>query len=324
MRANPETPPPSAPKERFFLVVNPRSAAGAVAREWHRIAAAVRSACGTFEHAFTTGPGHATLLTRSALREGYSVIVSVGGDGTLNEVVNGFFEGGAPVCAGASLGFIPVGTGGDFRKTLGIPVVIEDAARVLSSKASKTLDLGRLSLVGPHGEQTERYFINIASFGMGGLVDSIVNSSSKVLGGKISFLLATGRAALRYRNQAVRLTLDGGKAFERRVFNVAVANGRFFGGGMQIAPEADPCDGLFDVVILGNLAMPEILLNLRSVYEGTHLGLPKVEHFRASHVRAEPVEPGEHVLLDVDGEQPGSLPAEFTVVKQALAICVPG
>jgi YegS/Rv2252/BmrU family lipid kinase len=309
---------------RTFLVVNPRSANGSVQRRWDELATTVRSGFGDFEHAFTTARGDATTLARKALGEGYELIVALGGDGTMNEVVNGFFEDGQPVNADAVLGEIPMGTGGDFRKTAGIPKDVAEAAAALKGTATMRVDAGRLSLVDGAGRPGFRYFINIASFGLGGLVDSIVNSSSKALGGKASFLLATARAAVRYKNQLVRLSLDGGAPLERRIYNVAVANGRYFGGGMQVAPNALLDDGLFDVVALGDFGVAEAAMRVRHIYKGTHLGMPKVEHWKARHVQAEPVDPNDKVLLDVDGEQPGSLPSTFEMLPGAIKIKVPG
>ena len=309
---------------RTFLVVNPRSANGQVQRRWDELAATVRSGFGEFEHAFTTARGDATKLARKALGEGYDMIVALGGDGTMNEVVNGFFEDGKAVNPDAILGEIPMGTGGDFRKTAGIPKEAAAAAAALKGTATMRVDAGRLSLVDAAGRYAVRYFINIASFGIGGLVDSIVNSSSKALGGKASFFLATARAAVRYKNKLVRLSLDGGTPMERRIYNVAVANGRYFGGGMQVAPNALLDDGLFDVVSLGDFGVAEAALQVRHIYKGTHLGMPKVEHWRARHVEAEPVDGADTVLLDVDGEQPGSLPSKFEMLPGAIKLKVPG
>jgi YegS/Rv2252/BmrU family lipid kinase len=309
---------------RTFVVVNPRSGNGTVERRWGDLASTIRAEYGAFEHAFTTAPGDATRLARKALDEGYEMVVALGGDGTMNEVVNGFFTDGKAVNPDAILGEIPVGTGGDFRKTAGIPKDVAAAAAALRGTATMRVDAGRLSLVDAAGRPAVRYFVNIASFGIGGLVDSIVNSSTKVLGGKASFFLATARAAVRYRNQAVRLTLDGGRPKERRIYNVAVANGRYFGGGMHIAPKAALDDGLFDVVALGDFGVAEVATKIHRVYQGTHLGMPKVDHWKARHLQAEPVDPADKVLLDVDGEQPGSLPSTFEVLPGAIKLKVPG
>jgi YegS/Rv2252/BmrU family lipid kinase len=246
----------------------------------------------------------------------------------VHEVANGFFDGdGRPVAAGASLGFVPFGTGGDFRKSVHIPKGVAEAARVLKEGQRREIDLGRLVYAegGRGGPRASRVFINIASFGIGGLVDRIVNSSSKAFGGAVSFFLGTARAALVYKNQRVRMSFEGDEAdfLEMPINNVAVANGQYFGGGMHIAPRAELDDGKFDVVVLGDLGKLDFLKDGHRVYKGTHLDLPKVRFRQAARVDASPVDPDAEVLLDVDGEAPGALPASFTLLPKALGLVMP-
>jgi len=164
-------------------------------------------------------------------------------------------------------------------------------------------------------------FINIASFGLSGLVDRYVNDSSKRLGGTLSFLAASARASLSYDNQRVRMRFDDGDPIDTIIKVCAIANGRYFGGGMYIAPEANLDDGLFDVVSVGDLSRLEMAMSSHRLYRGTHLTLDKVSHRRAKKVSAEPLDSTD-VLLDVDGETPGRLPATFTVVPKSLAVVV--
>src|SRR5262249_34425749 len=181
---------------------------------------------------------------------------------------------------------------------------------------------GRLDYTA-NGGRASCMFVNIASFGIAGLVDVIANSSSKRLGGRASFFLATVRAAARYKNQRVRLVLDGSERLELPIQNVAVANGRYFGGGMQVAPNAELDDGAFDVIAIGDVSFFEMMTSGARIYKGTHLELPKVTARRAKRVEAEPAVDGEQVLLDVDGEAPGTLPASFSIVPGALNLVVP-
>jgi YegS/Rv2252/BmrU family lipid kinase len=312
-----------APPPRTVVVVNPRSQSGALGRQWPDVADKLRRAV-AFEEVHTRAPGDATRLTREALESGAERIVAVGGDGTINEVVNGFFRDGAPIAPGAALGVVPFGTGGDFRKTVHLPKRVDDAAAVLASDARKRIDVGRLDYVTREGAPASRMFINIASFGVSGLVDRLVNESSKRLGGRATFLLASARATLQYDNQRVRMIFDNDRvgAVEMTINTVAVANGRYFGGGMYIAPEAELDDGRFDVVALGDFGFKDFLLSGRRIYAGTHLKMDKVSHRRATVVRAEPAN-GEIVELDVDGETPGVLPATFTIVPRSLWLVVP-
>jgi YegS/Rv2252/BmrU family lipid kinase len=303
---------------RTVVVVNPSSAGGKTERRWPALRETILAAYGPFKEKFTRAPGDATALTREALRGGAELVVALGGDGTINEVVNGFYDGTTPVAPAAAFGVLPAGTGGDFVKTLGTPRDLGAACASLKS-APRPIDLGRLTYVGADGKTAARHFINITSFGIAGLVDRYVNASSKALGGRLSFALATLKAGMVYKNAPVRLTLDGRAPKEGRIYNVAVANGRYFGGGMMVAPQAALDDGLFDVVTLGDFTLGDLLLHGLDIYAGTHVKLPKVTVERARRVEATPVD-GAEVLLDVDGEQPGRLPATLEILPGGLNV----
>ncbi len=308
---------------RTYVVINPASAAGRTGRRWPELAQRLRAKVGDFEHGFTQRPRHGEVLVREALRGGAQRVVSVGGDGTHNEVVNGFFDDGELLSPDAELAVVPTGTGGDLRRTLGLP---NDALAAIDlvGDVSRQVDVGRLTYTTDDGGEAAAYFINIASFGVSGLVDKLVNNSSKALGGKASFLIGVAKAALRYRNQSVRLRLDDGEPFTRTLYNGVVANARYFGGGMKVAPDADMTDGLFDVVVMGDLGTVDLARGLPRIYRGDHLkrGDPRIECHRAKVVVAEPTVPDAKVLIDMDGEQPGHLPARFELVPGALRICV--
>jgi len=302
---------------RTFLVVNPQSAGGATGRRWPEIHAQVIRALGEgADHAFTERPMHAATLTAEALRKGYRRIVAVGGDGTLNEVVNGFFqvEGGVP--ADACLALVPRGTGGDFRRTYGVNgSLVHHCARLKGEV--RPLDVGRVRFTRADGTPGERYFANVASFGVSGRVDRAVNSGSKVLGGKIGFFLASVRTLAGWRDQKVRIRVDGGPEEPLSITTVAVANGQYFGGGMRVAPQADPADGLFDVTIWSGYRLKDFALKSRTIYDGTHVRLAGTRTLRCRGLEASS---DEEVLLDVDGEQPGRLPARFELLPGALRL----
>jgi len=308
---------------KTVVVVNPRSQNGSLGRRWPDVARVLERELGAFAHVATEGPRDATRLARQALDEGADTVVAIGGDGTINEVANGFFDDGRPIRPDAALGVLPFGTGGDFKKTAQIPDDLAAAAAALRARRLQKIDVGRLDYTPGAGGRASCMFVNIASFGIGGLVDQIVNTSSKRLGGRASFFLATVRAAVRYKNQRVRVVLDDAETLELTVQNVAVANGRYFGGGMHIAPNAVLDDGSFDVVAIGDFTFFEAMTKVGRLYNGTHLDLPKVTARRARKVEAVPAVDGEQVLLDVDGETPGALPATFSIVPKALNLVVP-
>jgi len=309
---------------RTVVIVNPKSQGGRLGKRWLELSETLTRAF-PFDHVETTGPGDATRLAREALRAGAERIVAIGGDGTINEVVNGFFDDkGAPIKPDASFGLIPFGTGGDFRRTMAIPMETAEAAAVIKANKTKRIDVGKLQLTKRGGGTQLRMFVNIASFGVSGVVDRLVNESGKKLG-RVSFMLATARATWAYTNQRVQMIFDGDPStrVEATINTVAVANGKFFGGKMKVAPDAEVDDGLFDVVAMGDLNFGDLLKSGRRLYAGTHIGMDKVTTRRARIVEAEPIDPKATVELDVDGEAPGLLPARFEIVPGALSMVVP-
>jgi diacylglycerol kinase (ATP) len=310
---------------RTVVIINPKSQGGRLGERWADVRDTLSRAF-PYDDTYTEAPGDATRLTREALEAGADRIVAVGGDGTINEVVNGFFdEDGEPIAPEASFALIPFGTGGDFRRTMNIPREIADAADVIKANHRKKIDVGKLELTTHSGDKALRMFANIASFGVSGVVDRMVNKSGKRLG-RLSFALATARATWSYKNQRVQLIFDGNvdERVETTINTVAVANGRFFGGAMKIAPNAEVDDGLFDVVAMGDFTFKDLIRSGARVYRGTHLSMDKVTTRRARIVEAEAVDPSATVELDVDGECPGKLPARFEIVPSALWMVVPG
>lgn len=304
---------------KTYAVVNPQSANGATGKTWPKISWQIEKAIGKFEFAFTQHPRHAAELTTKAIENGAEMVVSIGGDGTHNEVVNGFFrEDGSAVNPNAVMGIISRGTGGDLIKSLEIPKDIDKCIQILVGKNTRTIDVGRIELDAPPSQPSVCYFANITDFGLGGVVVDKVNHASKALGGKVSFYIGTVRGMMAYKNKIMRVDLDDGKEVIEGVFsNVVVANGRFFGGGMKIAPRAELDDGLFDVVFLGDLTLRESLSLTRAIYSGTAEKNPKIFSRRAKKIHATSPQ---RVLVDMDGEQPGRLPITLEVLPQALRI----
>jgi diacylglycerol kinase (ATP) len=304
----------------FLLIVNPRAAAGKAERERFRLESQLRQYGAKFHTRLTERAGHAGDLAREALQAGAAGVAVVGGDGTMSEALGGFFdEAGVPISPGAWIGPLPCGTGGDFRKSALPGVRDEDRVKRLMESSPRALDVGWLEYVSDDGGAAACPFLNIASFGLGGLVDRLVNEGPKWIGGRAAFMWGALRASIRYDAQPIRLHVDGELVLETRISNVAVANGQFFGGGMHIAPGARLDDGLFDVVALPEASYSAQARALPKLYRGTILSHPGVFHQRGATVLAEPVG-DEPVLLDVDGEAPGRLPATFTIRSSAVRL----
>jgi diacylglycerol kinase (ATP) len=305
---------------KVTFIVNPNAAMGSTRRHWPRIEALARERLGPIQALHTGGPADASGLTRQALMEGTDLIVCVGGDGTLNEVVNGFMGEEGPIRGNALLGFIPMGTGCDIIKTVPIP---RDVIRVLDlvrEQRFRAIDLGLLCYRNHHGRPAHRYFHNVASFGLGGKVDERVNRTTKVFGGFISFIWATLISLLIYNKKRIQLKVNGACDQEIICWNVVVANGQYHGGGMWVAPDAAVDDGLFHITVIGDLSLPQVFLNLPKLYNGKILEVRKVLSLTGKRVEAQS---DQQVLLDVDGEQPGQLPVTITMVPRALRLIAP-
>lgn len=298
-----------------LLIVNPASGAGRTGRRVEAIAAAVREAVGEMEARFTRAVGDGVALAREAAAAGRPLVVAVGGDGTASEVIDGLIHGGHR----GQFGFIPCGTGGDLRRTLGIPPDLHGAARALGAAPPRPIDLGVVEFTGHGGARERRHFVNVASCGISGEVAGRVNRSSKVLGGKLSFKLATARALLGWRDRRVRWRADGGPWTETGITALSVCNARYFGGGMMVAPGARLDDGLLDVTVWSGFGLVDLVLKQPQLYDGRHVRLANTRTLTARTVEIEPLEDAP-ILLEADGEQPGVLPARFEVRPGALTL----
>jgi len=306
--------------ERAFIIVNPKAKNGRAGKEWPRLEQVIREEYhGEFHAEFTTAPLHATSLTRQRLKEGYDLIVALGGDGLINEVVNGFFEEGRPVNPQAVLGILPFATAGDFLKTVGIPRDFRDALKRLDGPSTRLCDLGLISCEGVDGRPVVRYFINIAEFGVGAEVVERVNRTTKRFGGTASFTWGILRTMPFYRNKTLFYSIDKGDENQAVVNNLVVANGRFYGAGLQPAPDAQIDDGLFDIIVVGNIGFLEGAKNLGKLRDGTYLKLPQVKSWRGKSVSSRCAE---RVLIEADGEMVGRLPATFELLSAAIKIRV--
>jgi YegS/Rv2252/BmrU family lipid kinase len=302
---------------KTFFVVNPHSANRTTGERWGELAATIARTLSDFGVEFTRGPMDAARLTTQALKSGYDCIVAAGGDGTINEVVNGFFENGAVINPQAALGVLPRGTGGDFRRTFEWDTDFTAAVKRLKTPETRPLDVGLLEYRAHDGSTQHRYFVNVCSFGVSGVVDQEVNTTTKALGGKVSFMLGSLKALTKYKDRLVKFTVDGGPLEQAHVTTLAVANGKYFGGGMKVAPGADVSDGLFDVTLWSGYGVSDFVLKSAGVYSGAHV---KWKGTRTLTCKELVATSDEDVLIDCDGEQPGRLPCKMTVLPAAIRL----
>lgn len=307
---------------KTFAVINPHSGGGRTGRTAKSIAQKLAEVSGPLTVAMTNGPMDAATITRHALREGFERVVAVGGDGTINEVVNGFFHNGAAINPEAELALLTNGTGGDFRRTFGIGQTLDESLERIANGRARAIDIGRLRYVSAQGKPGERYFANISSFGMSGDVVRRVDNAKiiKRLFGSFAFTWGSLRSLLGYKPRPIRLKIDSEFDELLTISTCAVANGQYFGGGMRVAPDAMPDDGMFDVIVIGDAPKRDVAKALQQIYTGEHVHNPNVRVFRARSVIATPVEAteGEPVYIEADGESPGRLPAVFEMIPKSL------
>jgi YegS/Rv2252/BmrU family lipid kinase len=274
-----------------------------------------------YETALTTHPLEATEMAQRAVRESRPVIVAVGGDGTLNEVVNGFFHNGAPLPTTTKLAMVPLGSGGDFRRTLRVPIDPKQAIDVLGSGMVRKLDAGCVTFQTADGGTATRHFINIADAGLGGEVVYRVNRGSKRLGSR-TYTVGGALSILTYSNKPMTVVIDGETHELVKAQQVVVANCQYFGGGMQIAPSASPTDGVFDVIVIKDAGRLETIRGMNDFRNGKHLdnGNPKIELMYGKRIS---ITSPEAVRIDVDGEDPGFLPALFEIQPGAIEFITP-
>ncbi len=297
------------------LIVNPIAGAGKTGKKWPQIMSLLKNIGLRFEHDLTEAPGHAIELAKSAAEKGYELVVSVGGDGTINEVVNGLYDAGS--MGDVMLGIIGTGTGGDYIRTIGVPRHHEEACQRLMNPKKLVVDLGIVEYVS-NGLMVERLFVNLAGLGFDAEVVKATIQRFKALGGVPSYLVGLLTTFLFYRNRNVSIKLDGNEE-DRKICTIMMNNGKYGGGSMCVAPHADPTDGYFDVVIIDDLSKPDLLWSLPRIYKGTHLTHPKVSVKRAKEVY---IQSERRMSLQADGELLGETPARFRVLPAALNVII--
>jgi diacylglycerol kinase (ATP) len=294
--------------------VNPAAAGGTTGKRWPEIAhrAAQRGLDG--DALISERPGQLTALAADAVAGGATRLVVVGGDGSVNEVVNGIAD-----AHGVELAVIPRGTGWDFVRTFDIPRDLDAAVDVALTGSVREIDLGAVTYRTWGGEDARSVFANVASAGISGAIAQRANESSKALGGKVSYYWATLAVFVGWQTGEMRVTVDG-ESRNGKMIDAVVCNGRYLGGGMMMCPEAEPDDGVFDVLLIGDVTKRDLLLVLPKTYKGNHLPHPRLELLRGKVVTVESAEP---LPIELDGEQPGTTPARFDVLPRALRLRVP-
>jgi len=302
------------------IIINPESDRGRTGKKWSQIKTALNSFLNEFSYEFTEKPFQAAEISRAAIKDGNELIVGVGGDGTMNEIANGFFEDKKIINPDTTLGLIPSGTGSDLSRSLNIPPGLKNAMEIITQAPARKIDAGRVVFKGNEGGETDRFFLNIADFGIGGEVVRRVTQNRKKRKTS-SYLKSLLSAIISFKPKKLIITIDEQELPAEEYMIGAVSNGKVFGKGMKIAPNADLQDGLFDVVLVKGMKMFEFCKNAWRLYSGTHLSHPKISLIRGHTilVRSADHDP-EEVLLELDGEQLGTVPATFSLLPRTFPV----
>jgi YegS/Rv2252/BmrU family lipid kinase len=308
---------------RPFVVVNPRSGGGRAGRHFGEVRAALERKLGPVDVAITDRPEHAIELSRSAVLDGRTLLVAVGGDGTLHEVLNGVLDASGGGAGSVAVGYVGQGTGGDFRRTLGLDHSLEAYVAAIGGDRTRRLDAGKLRYRAEGGENRTRWFINILSAGLGGLVDRYVSQTTRAFGGRAAYAWASARAILACPRVRLRCESSlAGKVTHQSIdaMLLAICNGRYFGSGMHVAPMAEADDGRFEVISMDAPNKLAFLRYSQRIYDGKHLSAPGVRHFACDRIAIDLENEGARdvFLLDVDGEPLGGLPLEVEIVPKAV------
>jgi diacylglycerol kinase (ATP) len=309
-----------------LVIVNPKSAAGSTRDKWSQTASDFRAHFGAFTVAFTKGPGDGIAIAERAATAGRKLIIACGGDGTINEVANGILRSGVD----AELGILPSGTGGDLRRSFDLPDSNREAAAALRDGETRQIDAGKVTFHDHDGGEISRYFLNVSSAGLAAKIVKQVKSTTvfdwlpvESIRGRANFAASTLKQVTNLEPATVRVRFDDGEEHTLQTIAFCIANAKYFGGGMMIAPDAKMNDGLFDVVNIGDISALKILLNGYSLYRGSHVNLTEVKSTKAKRIEISAVNIEDEILIETDGELPGRLPAVYEIVPNALRVRVP-
>ena len=301
---------------KTIVIANPMARHGFVGENWPELSAKIRDALGPVEMELTASRGDGLRIGREAMARGARTVISFGGDGTHSEIVDAIMQ--SELNKEVTMGVLHAGTGGDFRRMIPGADELESACAVIRDKPPVPIDIGWVQYVHDEGHTEGRFFLNITSMGMGGLVDRHVAASKSKSSGKAKYFKAVLRANMQYTPARIRLSIDGRDEGEHEISNICVCNGRWAGGSMMFAPDARVADGMFDIILIRSTSTLRGLPVMLGLYKGTHVRSPLVSTYRGQHVKVEMLE--NTAWMDIDGEAPGVGPAEFRIHERALRV----
>lgn len=300
-----------------FFVVNPEAQNGQLGKDWPAIKSYIENELGSFDFKFTKRALDTTLLTRQALKEGYTLIVAVGGDGTLSGCLNGFFENNKLVSKKAVLGILPYGRGSDFARALGISRDFKESLINLRGKRVCAVDVGLGSYINKKGKSEDRFFLNIANVGLVSHVDNWSHRAPKMIGASGAYIYGTVRGLMEYRSHEIKYESEEKRGAILPV-NIVIANGPYFGAGMKAAPKAKIDDGKLDIVMMKQTNFAELLYHFPKMYTGKILKAPNVAHLQTKKIKFTDKGTLTGLSVEMDGDDVGTTPATFQILEKTI------
>ncbi|RAK04212.1 YegS/Rv2252/BmrU family lipid kinase [Halanaerobium saccharolyticum] len=304
--------------KKILAIINPAAAGGKTAKIWPKKNKYVKKEFINFDEVYTKKSGEAVKFAQKAVEENYDYIMSVGGDGTVNEIINGMLLAEKKEIR-TKLIIYPLGTGSDLSRTLNLPTNIDDFIELVKREKSKSIKVVAAEFFNYQQQKRKRYFINIADCGMGAVVAKKLNKSRKKLDGSLSYLVKIFQTLFNYRNKEIKVEADDKLLYQGKIKSVIIAHGNYFGGGIKIAPEADLFSDKLNLVLLKDFSKLGIILNLIKAYKGKHLSHSLVESYQVEKIK---ITTQERVELELDGESLGLCDASFEISRKEIEILV--
>jgi len=309
---------------KWLVVVNPKASVGKAEKDWPEIKQMLIDAGIEFDDILTEYPRHAIEIVRNAIVEqGYRKFISVGGDGTNNEVINGIFTQDVVPTTEITMAALPIGTGNDWCRTFGIPMEYEEVIKIIKTGYTFAHDIGKLTYYND-GDSKIRYFLNAAGTGL----DEMVCSSTNLMkqqgkSGTIRYLISLVKCIFKYKITHIQLTIDDELVFDDYILNLSIGNCRFNGGGMMTMPNAIPNDGLFDVTVIKKVSIFKFAANVKNVYDGTFINkIDEVKTFRGKRIHIVSIPP-HSLLVETEGENLNNSPFDFEMLPRAINMVIP-
>lgn len=304
-------------EKKWFAIVNPNSANGKTHAKWPLFYQRIIDHGIEVDYSYTSAHGNGIEVTKQAISQGYKKFIAVGGDGSINEVVNGFFDRDRLIREDLELAILANGTGSDYIRTIKSYNDINSFVHTLKERNIKKVDVVKVTYQNHNDSKENRYYLNAANLGIGAEVVNRTNSRNKVLGSILTYFVETVITALKFKSIFVSLVLDDNKTIEGKFCGLVICNGQYIGGGMHIAPQAIINDGLLDLVLIKDISKYKLFSSIPLIYKGNHINLPEVEIYRCKKIS---LVTSVSTLVETDGEIIGFSPSKVDILPQCLKL----